>query len=105
MTTLAQNSIRWNQHQTNLQAMFSHQLNQGRFCDVLLAGDDGQTLRAHRNVLCANSEYFDRCLKNINVNTDTLIIVKDCQQDDIRLIIEFMYNGIVNVDVVCFIQC
>lgn len=98
MSNSIQNPIRWDQHKTNLQAMFSNQWNQGRFCDILLAGDDGQPLQAHRNVLCANSEYFDRCLRHANTSNSTLIIVKECQQDDIRLVIEFMYNGTINVD-------
>lgn len=78
--------------------MFSHQFYQGRFCDVTLASEDGQTVKAHRSVLCACSGYFDTVLSRITTDKDTLVILKDCSIVEIKLLISFMYNGEISVD-------
>lgn len=80
--------------------MFSQLLDQGRFCDVTLACQGGETLRAHRVVLCACSAYFDTVLLNSTPEKETLAILRDCDFDDIRLIIEFMYNGEISLPLV-----
>lgn len=95
--TEAPKNVRWDNHQTNLQTMFSHQLDQGRFCDVTLACQGGQTLKAHRAVLCAASGYFDTVLSNSNWDKEMLVIVKDIPKEELKLIIEFVYKGEISV--------
>lgn len=90
--------VRWDNHRNHLQTMFSHQFYQGRFCDVILACEDGQTIKAHRSVLCACSGYFDSVLNRIAADKDTLVILKDCNIFEIKLLISFMYNGEISVD-------
>lgn len=67
------------------------------FCDVTLACE-GQTIRAHRVVLCACSTYFDSILTNRYTDKDPIVIMKGCKFDDIRCLIEFMYKGEINVE-------
>lgn len=85
--------LKWDYHRNHLQTMFLSQLDEGRFCDVTLACENGQTLKAHRSVLCACSTYFDKVLTSTTMGKDTLVILKDCKFTDMKLIIEFMYNG------------
>lgn len=77
--------------------MFSQLLDRGCFCDVTLACE-GQTLKAHRVVLCACSTYFDSILTNGCSDKDPIVIMKDCKFADIKCLIEFMYKGEINVE-------
>lgn len=90
--------FRWDSYQNHLQASLSHQMSEGRHCDVTLACNEGIALRAHRSILCANSEYFDTILSKVHPATDTLIIMQDCQLRELRLIMDFMYNGEIIVE-------
>nr|XP_029711892.1 uncharacterized protein LOC109398404 [Aedes albopictus] len=89
--------LRWKYHHSNLQTMFSQLLDRGCFCDVTLACE-GQTIRAHRVVLCACSTYFDQLLTNCSTEKDPIIIMRDAKFEDIRCLIEFMYKGEINVE-------
>lgn len=78
--------------------MFSQLLGRGCFCDVTLACE-GQTIRAHRVVLCACSTYFENLLTNCySEEKDPIIIMHDARYDDIKCLIEFMYKGEINVE-------
>ncbi|XP_055301355.1 protein tramtrack, beta isoform isoform X2 [Sitodiplosis mosellana] len=94
---LQQYCLRWKYHHSNLQTMFSQLLDREAFCDVTLACE-GQTLRAHRVVLCACSTFFDSILTNRYTDKDPIVIMKDCKFEDIRCLIEFMYKGEINVE-------
>lgn len=91
-------NIRWNGHQGHLQSMFVRNLWQDRFCDVTLACKDGQTIRAHRAILCACSGYFDTVFTGDILGNDTLVIMKDCDFADMALLLQFMYYGEIDVD-------
>lgn len=95
--TDAPKSVRWDNHQTNLQTMFSYQLEQEHFLDITLACENGQILKAHRAVLCAASGYFDTVLSNSNWDKEMLVIVKDIPREELKLIIEFIYKGEISV--------
>lgn len=91
-------NVRWDHHQSHLQAMLSSQLDQERFCDVTLACEGGQILKVHRSILCATSGYFDAVLSDTTVNKETLVIMKDSKFDEIKLIIDFVYHGEISVE-------
>lgn len=80
-----------NEWRKNLQKLF----NQGRFCDVTLACKGGHTIGAHKIIICAYSNYLNDVLKV--ESTDTIIIMKDCEYEDIKEILYFMYQGELNV--------
>lgn len=82
--------------------MFTHQMEVGRFCDVTLACEGGQTLKAHRSVLGACSGYFNSVLSDATSGKDTLVIIKDSKFVDIQLLLTFMYTGVVSVDEVSY---
>lgn len=94
--------LQWDCHLNNLQTMFNYQLCQGRFTDVTLACQGGRTLKAHRSVLSACSSYFDLVLGNTSLDKETIVIIKDCNFDEVQLLIDFMYNGQICVDEVNF---
>ncbi|XP_058063418.1 broad-complex core protein isoforms 1/2/3/4/5 [Anopheles bellator] len=96
MVSQQQYCLRWKYHHTNLQTMFSQLLDRGCFCDVTLACE-GQTIRAHRVVLCACSTYFDQLLTNCSSEKDPIIIMREARYEDVKCLIEFMYRGEINV--------
>lgn len=89
-------SLQWKHHHSNLQTMFPLLLGRGDFCDVTLACE-GQTLMAHRMVLCASSTYFQSILTEARSFKDTIVVLRDYKFIDINCLIEFMYNGEVAV--------
>lgn len=56
--------LRWNNHQSNLLAVFDQLLTSEAFVDVTLAVE-GQMLRAHKMVLSACSPYFQVFIKKL----------------------------------------
>lgn len=95
--TPQQYCLRWKFHHSNLQNMFTQLLDRGCFCDVTIACE-GQTLKAHRVVLCACSTYFDSILTNCSVEKEPIIVMRDCKFEDIKSLLDFMYKGEINVE-------
>ncbi|XP_011693349.1 PREDICTED: protein bric-a-brac 1-like [Wasmannia auropunctata] len=91
--------LRWKYHHSNLQTMFSQLLERQAYCDVTLACE-GKTLRAHkvnRVVLSACSTYFDTILSQYE-EKDPIVIMRDVKFSDIKVLVEFMYKGEINID-------
>lgn len=89
--------VRWPQHSRHMQTKFADLWSQEKWCDVTVACDDGQTIRAHRIILCAGSQYLERVLSPVSANTEAYVILHDCSYEDVRLIVQFMYSGMINV--------
>lgn len=53
---------------------------------------------AHRSVLCATSGYFDTVLNNVTSQKETLVVMRDYKYEDLKLLVEFMYNGQITVE-------
>ena len=66
------------------------------FFDVTLACDDGTYLEAHRIVLAASSTFFRNTFK-INNHPHPWIYLKGINSADLTAVIDFMYQGEVNV--------
>lgn len=88
--------LRWKYHHSNLQTMFSQLLERQAYCDVTLACE-GKTLRAHKVVLSACSTYFDTILSQYE-EKDPIVIMRDVKFADIKVLVEFMYKGEINID-------
>lgn len=95
-------SLQWKDHHSNLQTMFTQLLDRGDFSDVTLACE-GQTLMAHRMVLCASSTYFDSILSKASSYKETIIVLRDFNFADMKCLIEYMYKGEVVVETVCYL--
>ena len=63
--------------------------------DVTLAAE-GKHLQAHKMLLSACSDYF-QSLFSINPCQHPIVILKDVTFEDLQIVVQFMYNGIVNV--------
>lgn len=76
-----------------LNAVFENMYLNERLVDVTLSCCDGQ-LQAHKLVLAACSPYFSSLFDKLaNPFHYPVIVIKDMNIDDLRLVIDFMYKG------------
>lgn len=87
--------LKWNNHTSNLVKTFTEMITDEFFVDVTLACD-GFSIKAHKMVLSACSNYFKE-LFVANPCKHPIVILKDMKIEDLRAIIDFMYKGEVNV--------
>jgi len=88
-------SLRWNNYQSHLVTAFESLLEEKDFVDVTL-GVEGRKLPAHKMLLSACSPYFRDLLKG-NPCQHPIIVLRDIKYDDLFSLLQFMYNGEVNV--------
>ncbi|KAA0189392.1 hypothetical protein HAZT_HAZT002724 [Hyalella azteca] len=87
--------LRWNNHRPNLVNVFKELLHHEVLVDVTLAAE-GQFIHAHRLVLSACSLYFKE-LFAVNPCQHPIVILKDFHIADLKTVVEFIYQGEVNV--------
>lgn len=76
-----------------LSSVFEDMYLNERLVDVTLSCCDGQ-LQAHKLVLAASSSYFSNLFDKLaNPFHYPVIVMKDMQIDDLKLIVDFMYRG------------
>lgn len=91
--------FRRNEYQHFVQTTVAQWWQNELFCDVTLACDNGQTLKAHRIILCSFSNYFNRLLQQSNeMGQDIVLILPDCRFVDVKTVMEFMYTGVVEIE-------
>jgi len=88
-------SLKWNNYQAHLVSAFESLLGDKDFVDVTL-GTEGKKLPAHKMLLSACSPYFRELLKD-NPCQHPIIILRDVRYEDLYSLLQFMYNGEVNV--------
>ncbi|XP_030753389.1 longitudinals lacking protein, isoforms H/M/V-like isoform X2 [Sitophilus oryzae] len=92
---MQQYCLRWNNHQPNFISVFSSLLSNESLVDVTLAAE-GKHLQAHKVVLSACSSYF-QSLFTVNPCQHPIVILKDVKFIDLKIMVDFMYYGEVNV--------
>ncbi|KAH0550571.1 protein tramtrack, beta isoform-like [Cotesia glomerata] len=88
-------ALRWNNFSNNLSDGFSAHLSNKDLVDVTLAVE-GRLLQAHKLILSVCSPYFHEIFK-ANPCKHPVIILKDIKYNYIEALINFMYQGEVNV--------
>lgn len=88
--------LRWDNFQNNMINVFERLFQDETFVDVTLACD-GHLIKAHKIVLSANSPYFQEIFTT-NPCQHPVIIMKDIPLNDLKLVMEFMYKGEINVN-------
>ncbi|CAL4123584.1 unnamed protein product [Meganyctiphanes norvegica] len=88
--------LRWNNYQSTLQHVFHKQWVAGNFVDVSLIVE-GRRLDCHKMVLSACSSYFETLLQEHSSHNHPFIILHDLSYHAVESIINFMYQGQVNV--------
>merc|ERR1712179_279188 len=88
--------LKWNQFHQNMKNVFREMREGQELFDVTLACDDGTYLEAHRIVLAACSTFFRNIFK-INNHSHPWIYLKGIKSADLTAVVDFMYQGEVNV--------
>ncbi|XP_049828431.1 longitudinals lacking protein, isoforms H/M/V-like isoform X4 [Schistocerca gregaria] len=88
-------SLRWNNFHSNLVSGFHALLQEVELVDVTLAAE-GQFIQAHKIVLSVCSPYFKQ-LFQVNPCKHPIVILKDVGHKELIAILQFMYQGEVNV--------
>ncbi|CAG2063067.1 unnamed protein product, partial [Timema podura] len=91
--------LRWRCYQQQLSEAFRTLLNRELLVDVTLACE-GRSLRAHRAILSACSNYFQDLFEE-NTHSHPIVILKDVTFEELESLIHFMYNGEVTVKNEC----
>jgi len=88
-------NLRWPDYHDTILSTFRSLKAEEDFVDVTLSCEENQ-YSAHKVVLSACSPYFRKLLKN-NPCQHPIIILRDVAEDDLRCLLNFMYNGEVQV--------
>ena len=94
MTSSEKFCLKWNDFQKNVSSSF--QEIRGDFCDVTLAGEGNQKILTHKVILAASSTFFRDILRE-NQHPHPLIYMKGIKGVHLASIVDFMYNGEVNI--------
>jgi len=86
----------WNEYESNFNVAFQDLRQEKEFFDVTLACKDGQ-LEAHKVILSSCSFFFKDILKR-NPHVHPLLYMKDVKLSHLQAVMDFMYQGNVNVD-------
>jgi len=87
--------LRWNDFESNISVAFRELRDDKDFFDVTLACDDEQ-ISAHKVILSACSPFFRNVLRR-NPHQHPLLYLKGVKYTDLQSVLNFMYNGEVNV--------
>ena len=87
--------LRWNDFECSISGAFKELRNDKDFFDVTIACDDEQ-LQAHKVILGACSQFFRKILQR-NPHQHPLLYLKGVRFTDLQYVLNFMYNGEVNV--------
>jgi len=87
--------LRWTDFESNISGALKELREDEGFCDVTLACDEDQ-IQAHKVIISACSPFFRTVLQR-NPHAHPLLYLKGVKLSDLKLILDFMYNGEVNV--------
>ena len=87
--------LQWNDFESNISKAFRHLREDKDFFDVTLVCDDDQ-IQAHKVILSACSEFFQRILRR-NKHEHPLLYLKGVKHSDLVSVLNFMYHGRVSV--------
>ena len=88
--------LSWDDYESNFSVAFRDLRQEKEFFDVTLACKDGQ-LEAHKVILSSCSIFFKDILKR-NPHVHPLLYMKDVKLNHLQAVMDFMYQGNVNVD-------
>ena len=84
--------VKWNEFQDNICQAFGNLRKDTDFSDVTLACEDGEQIEAHRVVLAASSNFFQKLFSRTK-HPHPLIYLKGIRSEDLLAIIDFVYFG------------
>ena len=96
MSSTEKCSLTLETHQVTLSKTVSDLHNTSKFSDVTLVWEDNQHIKAHKVILSASSSLLMKMLEGVN-QRHPLIYFWDIKKRDLAKIVDFIYNGQVEV--------
>ena len=88
--------LKWNDFQEHVSITFQQLRLANEFADVTLACENNEQIEVHKVILSAASPFF-RTILTQNKHPHPLIYMKGIKATDLAVIVDFIYNGEVNV--------
>ena len=85
-----------NDFQQNVTKSFKYMRDDSDFCDVTLASEDNQQIKAHKVILAAGSTFFMEIVKSYK-HFYPLIYMRGMRAKDLLAIVDFIYLGEANI--------
>ena len=89
-------NLKWKDFQTNVSKSFGLFRNADHLHDVTLVSDDFKQVSAHKLVLSASSEYFQRLFKETK-QSQPLIVLEGMESSDLINVLHYVYEGEVRI--------
>ena len=89
--------LSWNDYESNLSVAFRDLREEKEFFDVTLACEEDEQIEAHKVILSSCSSFFKNILKK-NKHPHPLLYLKGVKFLHLKSILDFMYQGRVNVE-------
>jgi len=94
---MEQLSLHWSNYQHSVSTVFQDLRLAEQLTDVTISTMEGNSMKAHRVVLCAASSYFRDLLAGTNCWQHPVLIIKDLPYSDLTALLEFIYTGSVSI--------
>lgn len=89
--------LKWTNYHSSVSSVFQSLRETEQFTDVTISTSEGNSIKAHRVVLCAASTYFRDILEGTTTWQHPVLILKDLPYTDLVSILEFIYTGSVSI--------
>ena len=88
--------VKWNDFQDSVVSTFENLRKSCEFTDVTLACEDGEQVEAHKVILAASSQFFQKLLQK-NSHPHPLIFMRGVKAQELGEIVNFLYHGEANI--------
>ena len=89
--------LQWKDFQTNISESYKYLRAEEEFADITLSCEDNQKLEVHKVIIASASKVFKDILMG-NKHNHPLIYMRGIKAKDMTALVDFIYNGEVNVD-------
>ena len=97
MSILEKLRLKWGDFQKNLSTTIGFLRNNEDFADVTLVCEGGEEVKAHRVILAASSQVFQKLLIS-SKHAHPLIYMRGVKSEDLLALVDFIYFGETNID-------
>ena len=90
--------LNWNDFSKNATYFFKELRGDQELSDVTLVSSDGEEIEAHKVILASGSEFFQNLFKqSVKRTPHPLLYMRGLKTTELNLIVDFLYQGEVNV--------
>ena len=94
---MEQVNVTWSDFSSSVPKLFNRHRIEERYTDVTLVSDDNQLFRAHKLVLSAGSQYFDKILEENMIHPYPMLCLDGIDSSDLNYVLDYIYNGEIRV--------